>query len=198
MYARAAPRAREVVADLSARGRYHFTSAELRSALGVSAAAARQALSRLGRQGRHRKSRTRVLCHRTARVPQARLPAGRAVRPRAHGTPEGPVLRSAVVRRTVPRRRASSPAGVPGHPRPEQARDFVARLARLPPRTSFAEESRILRRRHTLSTSCRPCRVLACRRGSAPAAWWPPSARTKSDRAADCGRWPVQAGGGWA
>ena len=51
MYARAAPRAREVVADLSARGRYHFTSAELRSALGVSAAAARQALSRLAAKG---------------------------------------------------------------------------------------------------------------------------------------------------
>ena len=41
------PRAREVVADLAARGRYHFTSSELRSTLGVSEAAARQALSRL-------------------------------------------------------------------------------------------------------------------------------------------------------
>ena len=47
MYTSASPRARDVVADLAARGRYHFTSAGLRSALGVSAAAARQALSRL-------------------------------------------------------------------------------------------------------------------------------------------------------
>ena len=51
MYAPAAPRARDVIADLSARGRYHFTSAELRKALGVSAAAARQALSRLAAKG---------------------------------------------------------------------------------------------------------------------------------------------------
>ena len=43
----AAPRIRNVIADLAARGRYHFTSSELRSALGVSEAAARQALSRL-------------------------------------------------------------------------------------------------------------------------------------------------------
>ena len=45
------PRARNVVADLAARGRYHFTSSELRSALGVSDAAARQALSRLAGKG---------------------------------------------------------------------------------------------------------------------------------------------------
>ena len=46
-----APRARDVIADLAARGRHHFTSSELRSALGVSGAAARQALSRLAAKG---------------------------------------------------------------------------------------------------------------------------------------------------
>lgn len=47
----ALPRARDVLTDLAANGRYHFTTAEIRSALGVSAAAARQALSRLARKG---------------------------------------------------------------------------------------------------------------------------------------------------
>ena len=51
MYASAAPRARNVIADLAARGQYHFTASELRSALGVSGAAARQALSRLATRG---------------------------------------------------------------------------------------------------------------------------------------------------
>lgn len=51
MYRSASPRARDVVADLAARGRHHFTSAGLRSALGVSAAATRQALSRLAAKG---------------------------------------------------------------------------------------------------------------------------------------------------
>ena len=51
MYALAAPRARNVIADLAARGQYHFTASELRSALGVSGAAARQALSRLTARG---------------------------------------------------------------------------------------------------------------------------------------------------
>ncbi len=51
MYASAAPRVRNVIADLAASGRYHFTSSELRSALGVSEAAARQALSRLAAKG---------------------------------------------------------------------------------------------------------------------------------------------------
>ena len=46
-----APRARDVITDLAARGQYHFTSSELRSALGVSGAAARQALSRLAARG---------------------------------------------------------------------------------------------------------------------------------------------------
>ncbi len=46
-----APRARDVITGLVARGRYHFTSSELRSALGVSDAAARQALSRLAAKG---------------------------------------------------------------------------------------------------------------------------------------------------
>ena len=47
----AIPRARDILADLAANGRYHFTTAELRSALGASAAAARLALSRLARKG---------------------------------------------------------------------------------------------------------------------------------------------------
>ena len=51
MFASSAPRARNVIADLAARGRYHFSSSELRSALGVSEAAARQALSRLAAKG---------------------------------------------------------------------------------------------------------------------------------------------------
>ena len=51
MYVSAAPRARNVIADWAARGHYHFTSSELRSALGVSEAAARQALSRLAAKG---------------------------------------------------------------------------------------------------------------------------------------------------
>ena len=51
MYVASAPRARNVIADLAARGRYHFSSSELRSALGVSGAAARQALSRLAAKG---------------------------------------------------------------------------------------------------------------------------------------------------
>ena len=51
MYASSAPRARNVITDLAARGRYHFSSSELRSALGVSEEAARQALSRLAAKG---------------------------------------------------------------------------------------------------------------------------------------------------
>ena len=46
-----APRARNIIADLAARGRYHFSSSELRSALGISEAAVRQALSRLAAKG---------------------------------------------------------------------------------------------------------------------------------------------------
>ena len=51
MYESTAPRARNVLTDLAARGRYLFTSSELRSALGVSEEAARQALSRLAAKG---------------------------------------------------------------------------------------------------------------------------------------------------
>ncbi len=51
MFEPSAPRARNVVADLAARGHYHFTSDYLRSVLGVSEAAARQALSRLAAKG---------------------------------------------------------------------------------------------------------------------------------------------------
>ena len=51
MYASAAPRARDVVADLAARGQYHFTSAELRPILGISDEGVRQALSRLTAKG---------------------------------------------------------------------------------------------------------------------------------------------------
>ena len=47
----AAPRARDIIVDLAARGRYHFTLSELRATLGVSGAAARQALSRLAAKG---------------------------------------------------------------------------------------------------------------------------------------------------
>ena len=46
-----APRARDVITSLAARGQYHFSSSELRSALGVTEAAARQALSRLAARG---------------------------------------------------------------------------------------------------------------------------------------------------
>ena len=41
------PRARTVIDDLAATGRYHFTAAEMRSALGVSGAASKLALGRL-------------------------------------------------------------------------------------------------------------------------------------------------------
>ncbi len=51
MYASTAPRARDVIADLAAGGRYHFTLAEFRLTLGVSENAARQALSRLAARG---------------------------------------------------------------------------------------------------------------------------------------------------
>lgn len=51
MSANAAPRARTVIADLAAHGQYHFTSSELRSAIEVSAVAARQALSRIAAKG---------------------------------------------------------------------------------------------------------------------------------------------------
>ena len=43
----ATPRARTVIDDLAATGRYHFTAAEMRSALGVSSAASKLALRRL-------------------------------------------------------------------------------------------------------------------------------------------------------
>ena len=46
-----APRTRNVIADLAASGRYHFTSSELRLALGVSRQAVRQALSRCAAKG---------------------------------------------------------------------------------------------------------------------------------------------------
>lgn len=44
-------RAREIITELAARGRYHFTASEMRSTLDVSAAAARQSLSRLAAKG---------------------------------------------------------------------------------------------------------------------------------------------------
>ncbi len=47
----ATPRARDVIEDFAVDGRGHFTSAEFRSELGVSDAAARQALSRLAAKG---------------------------------------------------------------------------------------------------------------------------------------------------
>ena len=45
------PNARQYITGLAAAGRYHFTSLEARSALGVSAAAAKLALNRLAKQG---------------------------------------------------------------------------------------------------------------------------------------------------
>ena len=45
------PRVGHVIAELAADGRYHFSTADMRSALGVSAAATRLALSRLARKG---------------------------------------------------------------------------------------------------------------------------------------------------
>ena len=51
MYASAAPRARNVIADLVAFGRHHFTSSRASLGLGVSEAAVRQALSRLAAKG---------------------------------------------------------------------------------------------------------------------------------------------------
>ncbi|MCE2519883.1 MAG: type IV toxin-antitoxin system AbiEi family antitoxin [Alphaproteobacteria bacterium] len=51
MSASTSPRARDLIGDLAARGRYHFTSSEVRSTIGVSEAATRQALSRLAAKG---------------------------------------------------------------------------------------------------------------------------------------------------
>ena len=51
MSASSTPRGRNVIADLAASGQYCFTSSELRSALGVSDVAARQALSRVAAKG---------------------------------------------------------------------------------------------------------------------------------------------------
>jgi predicted transcriptional regulator of viral defense system len=45
------PNAREYVADLAARGQYHFVAAEMRQSLGVSPVAAKLALLRLAKQG---------------------------------------------------------------------------------------------------------------------------------------------------
>ena len=46
-----APRARNIIDSLAADGRHHFTTVELQSALGVSAAATRLALGRLAKKG---------------------------------------------------------------------------------------------------------------------------------------------------
>ena len=51
MCAKDATRARDLVREFAARGQYHFTSSEFRSALGVSAAAASQSLWRLAKRG---------------------------------------------------------------------------------------------------------------------------------------------------
>ena len=45
------PRASDVIAEFAADGRYHFTTADMQSALGVSAVATRLALSRLAKKG---------------------------------------------------------------------------------------------------------------------------------------------------
>ncbi len=51
MYDSTVPRASDFVLSLAARGRHHFTSSEIRDALGVSATAVRQTLSRLAAKG---------------------------------------------------------------------------------------------------------------------------------------------------
>ena len=51
MSAHSTPRSRDIIADMASRGRYHFTSSELRSTLSVSEAATRQVLSRLAAKG---------------------------------------------------------------------------------------------------------------------------------------------------
>lgn len=51
MCAQKTTRARDLVVEFAARGKYHFTSSEFRSALGVSAAAANQSLWRLANRG---------------------------------------------------------------------------------------------------------------------------------------------------
>ena len=51
MYASNTTSARDLVVDFAARGQYHFTSSEFRSALGVSQAAANQSLWRLANRG---------------------------------------------------------------------------------------------------------------------------------------------------
>ena len=45
------PRASDVIAEYAADGRYHFSTSDMRSALGVSAAATRLALGRLTKKG---------------------------------------------------------------------------------------------------------------------------------------------------
>ncbi len=45
------PRTRDIIAELAANGRYHFTVSEMRSMLGVSEAGTRLSLSRLARKG---------------------------------------------------------------------------------------------------------------------------------------------------
>ena len=45
------PRASHVIAGFAADGRYHFSTADMRSALGVSAAATRLAIGRLAKKG---------------------------------------------------------------------------------------------------------------------------------------------------
>jgi len=45
------PKTRDLIARFASEGRYHFTIADIRDALGISAAAARLAVNRLARQG---------------------------------------------------------------------------------------------------------------------------------------------------
>ena len=117
MCAPVAPRAHEVIADLVARGRYHFTSAELRSALGVSDDAARQALSRLAAKGSIASPARGFY---VIVPPEYRrlgcLPAGQFI-PALMEHRKVPYYAAFAVGCAIPRCRASSSAGVPGHPR---------------------------------------------------------------------------------
>ena len=81
---------RNIISDLAVRARYHFTSSELRSVLGASDAAARQALSRLAAKGEIASPARGFYVIVPPRVSAARLPAGGSVHSRADGAPGAP------------------------------------------------------------------------------------------------------------
>ena len=71
--------------EFAARGQYHFTSSEFRSALGVSAAAAKQALWRLGKRGVIASPGRGFYVVVPPELPRARVPATGPVRSGTHG-----------------------------------------------------------------------------------------------------------------